>query len=139
MQSTKFPCGECKTGCKDDSFSGFKCGKWFLSGECSGVQTNFLRAILKSPRLVWLCKTCVDSQAKLLQEGIRSDDLFAEKLELIEKRLTENQNSAESVQHKMEQKIELQLRKIETSFAEKINSILEKQDKIPTEIKKCLV
>ena len=43
------------------------------------------------------------------------------KLELNEKRLTENQNSAESVQQKMEQKIEEQLRKIDTSFDEKIN------------------
>ena len=68
-------------------------------------------------------------------EGIRSDVPLAEKLELFEKLLTENQNSVESVQQKMEQKNQEQPRKIETSFNDKINSITEKQDKIPTEIK----
>ena len=110
MPSTKFPCGECKNECKDGSISCPKCGEWFHSVEFSGVQTNTLRAILKSPRLIWLCKTSVDSWKKNLKEGIRSDDPLAEELKFFEKRFTENQSTAKCT--KMEQKIEEQLRKI---------------------------
>ena len=134
MPSTKFPCGECKTECNNGSISCFKCGEWFHSGECSGGRTNTLRAILKWPGLIWLCKTFVDSW-KTLKEGIRSDDPLAEKLELFEMRFTESQSNAKSAQQKMKQKIDEQLRKTETSLDEKINTIIEKQNKIPTAIK----
>ena len=91
-------------------------------------------------RLIWLCKNCVDCEKETRRDGTPSDDSLAEKLEIFGKQLTENQNSAELLQQKMEQKMEQkileQFLETKTKFDKKINSTIENQEKMPTEIKK---
>ena len=50
----------------------------------------------------------------------------------------ENENSAESVQQKMEKKSGEHLRKTKTEFDGRVNSIIAKQKEIPAEIKNAL-
>ena len=135
--SVKFPCGECKTECKDGSIQCFKCDEWYHAGECSGIATNILRALPKSAGLLWLCKTCNEPGRRAIREGVQDQDhdSIRRKLETIEKQLKENQTSTQEVQRKMQESFEAQLKKIETSVETKISELMTKQEEMPTVIK----
>ena len=50
-QSTKYPCGECKSECKDSCHSCFACGTWYHSGMCSGIAASILSSLTKQSGL----------------------------------------------------------------------------------------
>ena len=130
-QSTKFPCGECNEECKDGSLSCFKCGSWYHSGTCSGVQAAVLKNLAKTPGLLWLCKNCVEvGKNQLRNEPTPENTQLAKKLEKIEKAVAATANIEKTIKLEFDAKFN----KLESSVEAKLDTLLKKQELIPSEI-----
>lgn len=135
--SVKFPCGTCKTECKDGTIPCLKCGTWFHGNACSGVPTNQMSNLesLQSLGVFWMCKSCVEIGKRILRDPTQSDKIATElskKLISMEKKLNDDQ---EKITKMIEQKFEEKFNQIEEKFDSKFKAVIEQQGRLPTEIK----
>ena len=134
-QSTKYPCGSCILECKVRSVSCFKCGCWYHAGEGLGIAPNVLRYLQKNSGLILLCKDCEDSGKKFLRNGPDDINEIGNKLDCIQRPLTERQLNENELENTVQKFIEERELHIEQKLENKIILFIEKQQKIPEQIK----
>ena len=132
--SAKYPCGERGNECcKEGTLACQKCGIWYHGNACSGVPSSLLNAIKKSKGLIWLCKLCEEHGKRKLEDE-PEEDTNLKKLK-IEKRLVDQKTSLTKINNCIEIEIENRFKKLEETLDTKLNEIIDKQEKIPCEIK----
>ena len=134
-QSTKFPCGKCRSECKDSTLQCFICGTWYHTGACSGITSGTLSNIESQSGLIWLCKNCEEPAKRKIRETEDQNTKLQTKVNKIEKKLQENNACLAALTKNIEREIDSKMNNLKECFDNKLDRILEKQDVMPAELK----